>query len=201
MAQPAHKWCTSLQRTRPGCCSPTAEKWWGDHPDLDMPTAVREGIDVFKEMEGYRHQNVTVAPEIADQAEPPDEDEDVLVQTHESINAARARRRRTTTEDVPAGTPATTTTDSRAAPTPARAATAASGGPATGAPKRTNYKITDGPYKGWTGKQLHEQARRIATEQGETVASLGLSKVTQTMSKQEAHEWLLAFRAAQGDSM
>ena len=69
------------------------------------------------------------------------------------------------------------------------------------APKRTNYKITDGPYKGWTGKQLHEQARRIATEQGETVASLGLSKVTQTMSKQEAHEWLLAFHAEQGDSV
>ena len=147
------------------------------------------------------HAQLGKSTEIADQAEPPDEDEDVLVQTHESINAARARRRRTTTEDVPAGTPATTTTDSRAAPTPARAATAASGGPATGAPKRTNYKITDGPYKGWTGKQLHEQARRIATEQGETVASLGLSQATQTMSKQEAHEWLLAFRAAQGDSM
>ena len=50
------------------------------------------------------------------------------------------------------------------------------------------------------GKQLLDEARRIATEQGETVASLGLSKVTQTMSKQEAHEWLLAFRAAPGDS-
>ena len=96
------------------------------------------GIDMFKEMEGFRHQNVMVAPELADQAEPPDEDEDVLVQTHESINAARARRRRTTTEDVPAGTPATTTTDSRAEPTSVRAA---SDGLVAGPPKRKNYNF------------------------------------------------------------
>ena len=211
-AKTARDWCTDVQRTRPGCCSPEMEKWWAARPHLQMPEAVRAGIEAFKAIEGARAATVASESSLLEITDMDDEDvvQDVLVQTHASINATLSRQRRAhdhapraaataptagpSTGDEAAGGEDSTSpgggdvgSTSHGEPLTARAA----GGPRTG---RTNFKVTSGRFKGWKTQDMIAEARRICQQNRETVLRLCLSSnIPNSMTKKTVWEWLTTY--------